>query len=208
MSGKETEIVLKVLIIGDSNVGKTSFVQRYINNTFRGTYKWTIGVDFGLKVIQWSPTETIKLQLWDIAGQERYTSMTRVYYKDAFGCVVMCDITQRHTFKNAALWKKDLDQKCTLPDCTPVPCILLANKDDLPSHNVTEKDLDTFCKEHNFTAWANTSVKNNWLIKESMSYLLKEMMNKYKEVNKENSQKTELTSSVDLQPQKAYYKCC
>ncbi|CAE1285598.1 MRPS33 [Acanthosepion pharaonis] len=73
--------------------------------------------------------------------------------------------------------------------------IWLCSNDDLPSHNVTEKDLDTFCKEHNFTAWANTSVKNNWLIKESMSYLLREMMNKYKEVNKENSQKTELTSS-------------
>ncbi|XP_036363408.1 ras-related protein Rab-7L1, partial [Octopus sinensis] len=164
----ETEILLKVLIIGDPNVGKTSFVQRYINNTFRGTYKWTIGVDFGLKLIQWSPTEAVKLQLWDIAGQERYTSMTRVYYKDAFGCVVMCDITQSQTFKSAALWKKDLDSKCTLSDNSPVPCILLANKDDLPIRSVSEKDLDAFCKEHNFLAWANISVKENHMIKESM----------------------------------------
>lgn len=201
--GKESEIVLKVLIIGDPNVGKTSFVQRYINNSFRGTYKWTIGVDFGLKLIQWSPTETIRLQLWDIAGQERYTSMTRVYYKDAFGCVIMCDITQKETIKSAALWKKDLDLKCMLPDSTPVPCILLANKNDLPSHHATDKELDTFCKEHNFLAWSNMSVKDNQMVKESMSYLLKEMMRKYHT----NGSKDEFSSSVDLR-QKTTHKCC
>ncbi|GAB1601298.1 ras-related protein Rab-7L1-like [Argonauta hians] len=205
----ETEILFKVLIIGDPNVGKTSFVQRYINNTFRGTYKWTIGVDFGLKLIQWSPTETLKLQLWDIAGQERYTSMTRVYYKDAFGCVVMCDITQSHTFESAALWKKDLDSKCCLSDSSPVPCILLANKDDLPFRSVSEEELDTFCKEHNFIAWANTSVKENRMIKESMDYLIDEMMNKHKQLDQEECNlQTKHNSNVDLKETKTSSSCC
>ena len=61
-------------------------------------------------------------------GQERFTSMTRVYYKDAHACIVMFDLTQRLTFQNAVRWKKDLDAKCTLQDGTPVPCLLLANK--------------------------------------------------------------------------------
>ena len=61
-------------------------------------------------------------------GQERFTSMTRVYYKDAHACIVMFDLTQRLTFQNAVKWKKDLDDKCSLQDGSPVPCLLLANK--------------------------------------------------------------------------------
>ena len=71
----------------------------------------------------------IKLRLFcQYPGQERFTSMTRVYYKDAHACIVMFDLTQRLTFQNAIKWKKDLDTKCTLHDGTPVPCLLLANK--------------------------------------------------------------------------------
>ena len=61
-------------------------------------------------------------------GQERFTSMTRVYYKDAHACIIMFDLTQRSTFSNAVKWKKDLDAKCSLPDGSGVPCLLLANK--------------------------------------------------------------------------------
>ena len=66
-------------------------------------------------------------------GQERFTSMTRVYYKDATACVIIFDLTQKKTFQNAVKWKKDLDSKCTLPDGSPVPCILLANKVNIHS---------------------------------------------------------------------------
>lgn len=61
-------------------------------------------------------------------GQERFTSMTRVYYKDAHACIIMFDLTQLSTFQNAVKWKKDLDTKCSLADGSPIPCLLLANK--------------------------------------------------------------------------------
>ena len=64
-----SERLFKVIIIGDPTVGKTSFVQRYVQDTFRRDYKGTVGVDFALKILKWSETETIKLQLWDIAGE-------------------------------------------------------------------------------------------------------------------------------------------
>jgi Ras-related protein Rab-7L1 len=64
-----TEKVFKVLIVGNPSVGKTSFVQRYVYNTFNTHYKGTVGVDFALKVLRWSDTTTVKLQLWDIAGE-------------------------------------------------------------------------------------------------------------------------------------------
>jgi GTPase SAR1 family protein len=65
---RATEKLFKVIIIGDPGVGKTSFIRRYVQNAFRGDYKATIGVDFALKIVRWSENQTIKLQLWDIAG--------------------------------------------------------------------------------------------------------------------------------------------
>ena len=63
-----------------------------------------------------------------VSGQERFTSMTRVYYKNSAGCVLMFDVTDRQSFHNTVKWKRDLDNKVSLPDGNPIPCILLANK--------------------------------------------------------------------------------
>ncbi|CAG5124397.1 unnamed protein product [Candidula unifasciata] len=178
-----TELLFKVIIIGDPFVGKTSFVQKYVSNTFRKDYKMTIGVDFALKVIRWSHKYNIKLQLWDIAGQERFTSMTRVYYKDAHACLIMFDLTQKSTFQNTVRWKRDLDQKCNLVDGSPVPCLLLANKcDDIEHREVTQEEIEELCKEFNFLGWSETSVKDGLMIEESMGFLLEEMMAKHAEL--------------------------
>uniref|UniRef100_A0A6I8MX95 Ras-related protein Rab n=1 Tax=Ornithorhynchus anatinus TaxID=9258 RepID=A0A6I8MX95_ORNAN len=120
--------MFKVLVVGDAAVGKTSLVQRYSQDSFSKHYKSTVGVDFALKVLQWSDSEMVRLQLWDIAGQERFTSMTRLYYREASACVIMFDVTNATTFSNSQRWKQDLDSKLTLPNGEPVPCLLLANK--------------------------------------------------------------------------------
>jgi len=178
-----TEVLFKVIIIGDPTVGKTSFVQKYVNDSYRRDYKMTIGVDFALKVIKWSDKCNIKLQLWDIAGQERFTSMTRVYYKDAHACLVMFDLTQKNTFHNSVKWKKDLDQKCTLVDGSPVPCLLLANKcDSVDTREVTQDEIEELCREHDFLGWSETSVKEGIMIEESMGFLIEEMMAKHAEL--------------------------
>ena len=92
-------------------------------------------MDYPKLIVSNQKEESISIQtamlhvfsLYD-TGQERFTSMTRVYYKDAHACIVMFDLTQRLTFQNAVKWKKDLDDKCSLQDGSPVPCLLLANK--------------------------------------------------------------------------------
>jgi small GTP-binding protein len=71
---------VQVIVVGDLGVGKTSFIKRYVDNTFSREYKSTIGVDFATKLIQISEDKVVRLQLWDIAGQERYGSMTRVFF--------------------------------------------------------------------------------------------------------------------------------
>lgn len=74
---------------GELGTGKTSFIKRYVHQFFSTNYRATIGVDFALKVLQWDTSTTIRLQLWDIAGQERFGNMTRVYYKEAVGAFIV-----------------------------------------------------------------------------------------------------------------------
>ncbi|CAC5372290.1 RAB7L1 [Mytilus coruscus] len=144
--------------------------------------KSQLKVDFALKVVKWTENQMIKLQLWDIAGQERFTSMTRVYYKDAHACVIMFDVTQRSTFQNAVNWKKDLDSKCSLTDGTPVPCLLLANKCDLSHKEVEQSEIEEMCREHDFIGWTEISVKEGLMIEEPMRFLMEEMMIKHTEM--------------------------
>ncbi|KAI9555575.1 hypothetical protein GHT06_018090 [Daphnia sinensis] len=173
---RATEKLFKVIIIGDPGVGKTSFIRRYVQNAFRGDYKATIGVDFALKIVRWSENQTIKLQLWDIAGQERFTWMTRVYYKEAQGCIIMFDLTSRNSFKNAVKWKKDVDSKCFLEDGAPVPCMLLANKCDLQQREVDQWEIETLCREHGFIGWTETSAKDDLMVGDCMRFLIEIMM--------------------------------
>lgn len=170
------EHLMKILIIGDGNVGKSSFVNRYVNGQFNKNYKMTVGVDFALKILHWSDTERVKLHLWDIAGQERFISMTRAYYKGALGCVVIFDITDSKSFLSCRLWKQDLDLKTLLPNGQPLPCILLANKCDLPKRAVSADSIDKFSKANGFVAWMEMSVKDNRNIGEAMGRLVQEIL--------------------------------
>lgn len=109
--------------------GKTSILRRFVHNTFTSHYKSTIGVDFALKIIQNEPDMMISLQLWDIAGQERFGNITRVYYKGAVGAFVVYDVSRATTFENVLRWKNDIDTKVQLPkDGGNIPVVLLANK--------------------------------------------------------------------------------
>uniref|UniRef100_A0A669EKC7 Ras-related protein Rab n=1 Tax=Oreochromis niloticus TaxID=8128 RepID=A0A669EKC7_ORENI len=153
----QQELLFKVLVIGDLGVGKTSIIKRYVHQIFSQHYRATIGVDFALKVLQWDSNTVIRLQLWDIAGQERYGNMTRVYYREAVGALVVFDVTRASTFDAVLKWKDDLDSKVTLNHGRPVPAVLLANKSDqLVSQ---QPKLDAFCRENGFVGWFETSAK-------------------------------------------------
>nr|CAD7445428.1 unnamed protein product [Timema bartmani] len=106
-----------------------------------------------------------------ISGQERFTWMTRVYYKDSHGCVIMFDLTNKNSFVNTLKWKRDVDSKCSLPDGSPIPCMLLANKCDLAHRQIDQMQIETFYKEHNFIGWTETSAKEGLMVNDSMKYL-------------------------------------
>lgn len=174
----QNERLLKVLVIGDLGVGKTSIIKRYVHQIFSQHYRATIGVDFALKVLNWDQKTVVRLQLWDIAGQERYGNMTRVYYREAVGALVVFDMTRVSTFQAVLKWKGDLDAKVALCNGRPVPAVLLANKCDQQRHGLCSKlpKLDVFSREHGFVGWYETSAKDNTNIDAAMVCLVESIM--------------------------------
>lgn len=182
MSEISKEHLFKVLVVGDIGTGKTSIIKRYVHGIFSNHYKATIGVDFALKVINYDPITTVRLQLWDIAGQERFGNMTRVYYREAVGAIVVFDVTRISTFEAVAKWKADIDSKVTLPNGDKVPVILLANKCDMAKDLVKNAhEMESYCAEKGFAAWYETSAKDNLMINEAATFLVKQILeNDYK----------------------------
>lgn len=134
-----------------------------------------IGVDFALKVLKWNPNTEVRLQLWDIAGQERFGSMTHVYYREAVAAFIVFDLTRQSTFDSIATWKADIDAKVTYgPENSPIPVVLLANKCDLPRDTFCKSvdEIEQFAKEHGFIAWFETSAKNYIGIERATDFLV------------------------------------
>eukprot|EP00048_Salpingoeca_helianthica_P015674 m.227971 g.227971 ORF g.227971 m.227971 type:complete len:209 (+) comp17371_c0_seq1:79-705(+) len=165
----------KVLVIGDYGVGKTSLIQRYTQDIFIAQYKLTIGVDFSSKILN-IDGHSMDLQLWDIAGHERFGHMTHVYYKYAIAAIIVFDIGRPATFDSVSKWHKDLTQAVVLSNGNPVPCILLANKCDMPSSEIDKEKLDKYCQEKQILRWFATSAKSNTNINEAMDFLAHEIL--------------------------------
>jgi len=177
MAGQEEDLkeyVYKVLVVGNVGTGKTAIIQRSVHHIFSDNYKTTIGVDFALKEIRWDPKSIVRLQLWDIAGQERFGSMTRVYYKEAVGAFIVFDLSREfeQSFEIVKKWKADIDSKVTLASGKPIPVVLLANKCDLLKIPVNEELMNEFCHKNGFVAWLATSAKENINIEQGMRCII------------------------------------
>jgi len=172
------ECLYKILVIGELGTGKTSIIKRYVHQFFSQHYRATIGVDFALKVINWDPNTIIRIQLWDIAGQERFGNMTRVYYKEAVGAFIVFDVTRAATFDAVLKWKQDLDSKVQLNDGSPIPCVLLGNKCDQPKEGMINNPtkMDEYCQENNFSGWFETSAKENINIDDAARCLVTQIL--------------------------------
>ncbi|XP_067010821.2 uncharacterized protein Rab32 isoform X1 [Anabrus simplex] len=202
--GEKREHLYKILVIGELGTGKTSIIKRYVHQFFSQHYRATIGVDFALKVLNWDTNTIIRLQLWDIAGQERFGNMTRVYYKEAVGAFIVFDVTRAATFDAVVKWKQDLDAKVQLPDGSPIPCILLANKCDQQKEGIVNNTtkMDEYCKERGFTAWYETSAKENINIEDAARCLVTKILQNDKLIHNNDAAKDAEKFALDGKAQK------
>ena len=167
------ELMFKVVLVGDSNVGKTNIMSKYLKNEFHDDSKATVGVEFGSKqfIIE---GHTIKAQIWDTAGQERYKSITNAYYKGSKGAFVVYDITRKETFDSVDKWIADLkqsgDKKITI--------LLIGNKADLENQRVISKEQgEEKAKSFNL-AFLETSAMNGQNLDTAFEMMIKEVYDK------------------------------
>jgi len=160
MAAKDYDHLFKLLIIGDSGVGKSSLLVRFADNHFSGNYITTIGVDFKIRTIE-IQGERVKLQIWDTAGQERFRTITSTYYRGTHGVIVVYDVTSGESFANVKRWLHEIDQNCDV-----VNRILVGNKNDDPERKVVlTEDAKRFADQMGIQLF-ETSAKDNINVEE------------------------------------------
>jgi len=127
------DYLFKLLLIGDSGVGKSCLLLRFADNTYTDSYISTIGVDFKIRTLD-IDGKTVKLQIWDTAGQERFRTITSSYYRGAHGIIVVYDVTDKVSFNNVKQWLGEIDRYA----CQSVNKLLVGNKADLTEKKVVE----------------------------------------------------------------------
>ena len=185
MSKDKKEVLYKILLLGDSSVGKTCFLMRYTDNTFQEIHMSTIGLDYKLKNIQLEDGKMVKIQIWDTAGQDRFRSITKNYYKGAHGIILIYDITKRKTFDNVTNWinqiKEEVSDKVTI--------ILVGNKiDDEEHRDVKTEEGEQLAKELGLMFF-ECSAKSGINIDSTFNELVKKTVESYSKVTKGESLK-------------------
>jgi small GTP-binding protein len=201
----------KVLVIGDVGVGKTSMVNRIVYNTFSEKYKATIGCEFGLKILEING-ESVRIQLWDLAGQDRLGGISRLYCRDANGAIVVNDVTREGNLKQACAWKNSVDENVCMSDGTPIPMVLCANKADLlsPESSINKDSIQNFALENKFVAGFLTSSKTGENTNEALMKLVEKIMAKNKKTSDPTEDAIKKNAARKLEPksQNASKKSC
>uniref|UniRef100_A0A7S0HGQ7 Uncharacterized protein n=1 Tax=Phaeocystis antarctica TaxID=33657 RepID=A0A7S0HGQ7_9EUKA len=136
--GKQYDFLIKLLLIGDSGVGKSCLLVRFADDAFSQSFITTIGIDFKIRTIELDG-KRIKLQIWDTAGQERFKTITTAYYRGAMGIMLVYDVTNEATFENVSTWMRAIDQHAS----ESVNKVLLGNKADSSGGLVERKGVST-----------------------------------------------------------------
>lgn len=162
--------LFKLLIIGESGVGKTCLLLRFTDDSFTANHLTTIGIDFKIKIINFEEKQ-IKLQIWDTAGQERFRTITKTYYKGAHGIILTYDVTDENSFKNIRNWVKQIEQNAQTNVCK----VLVGNKCDREDRKITYEEGAKLASEFKMQFF-ETSAKSNHNVNETFTFLTKDIL--------------------------------
>ena len=198
---------LKIVIVGDSGVGKTNLIRRFVTNEFKLNSKATVGVELSSKSYKIN-YKIFKIEMWDTAGQERYKSMTAAYYKGAKGALIVYDTTNVQSFENVDKWLSEIKEKSS----KDIKLIIIGNKVDLKDGKAVSTDQALSRAKELGVPMMETSALDATNVKEAFYDLLKEM---YLEVSKtleyvenQNSAKNNNGLQLDTNEPKKKKSCC
>ena len=204
-SDNSYEFIFKVLLLGNSNVGKSSLFLRFVDDIWNDTFVPTIGVDFKIKTLE-IDDKKIKMQIWDTAGQERFKNIIASYYRGAHGILLIYDITDKDSFKNLQNWLIEIEKNAN----KNVLKVLIGNKSDLEEKRVVSFNEGKEFADTYGLKFIETSAKKNCNVNEAFETLGREIMaaNADKKLNKAKQNKTiSVSSAQDLNVSKKE-GCC
>lgn len=170
---KAYDYLFKLLLIGDSGVGKTSVLFRFSDDAFNSTFISTIGIDFKIRTIELGDKK-IKLQIWDTAGQERFRTITTAYYRGAMGILLVYDITNEKSFENIKTWIKNIEQHAS----ADVEKMILGNKCDMEDkRKITTAQGEQLAKEYN-VKFMETSAMNRTNVERAFTEIASDIKQK------------------------------
>ena len=169
---EHSDIKVKIMLIGDSNVGKTSIIKRYCKNIFSKSHISTVGIDLETKNIKIGK-QIINLQLWDTAGQERYRVLSKNYYNNSDAFIIVYDITNSKSFENVTNWIMQIKENAS----ENVKIVLFGNKSDLEDQRlISEEEGKKFAKDNSINFY-ETSAENGANVEKAIIDLVKEVIN-------------------------------
>jgi len=192
--------LVKVLILGDTSVGKTNLTLRYTEDEFHNNHITTLGFDYKTKVVNYEEqkqSKYVKLQIWDTSGQERYMAITKNIYKKVQGIILVFDVTEINTFNNVEKWLN------TLKDLGEFPITLVGNKIDLKNRVVSYEEGKQLADSHKL-CYFETSARDNINVAQPFEYIAKIIIKSNKS-NVKPSVKLRKINRMDKVKKKA---CC
>ena len=204
-SEQEAQIVLKLLLLGDSSVGKTSILLKYISNKFDESSISTVGVDYMDKIIDYNKFK-IKLQIWDTSGEEKFRTITKNFYRNADGLLVVFDLTKKESYDHIRSWINEAKE-----NNDKLKTILIGNKLDLKDERIVTIDVAKQFAEKNNLKYIETSAKDGTNINESFQAIIdllfdgKSSEEILHEFTKQDSSLSVVDDSMEVKKKKA---CC
>ncbi|KAJ8290538.1 hypothetical protein GJAV_G00014200 [Gymnothorax javanicus] len=166
-----------IVILGDSAVGKSSFLRRYTEGTFEESNQSPLGIDFKVHHLSFDPGVTVKLLLWDTAGQERFRSISKSYMRNSVGCILLFDLTQRQTFERVRAWHREV-----IEYVQPAVMVftLVGHKSDLVvRRQVRRTEAEALAKELDMGTYVEVSSKENVNVSLAFETIAKDIYQKY-----------------------------
>ena len=178
------DIILKILLLGDMTVGKTTLLLKYVDNFLPDTYISTMGVDYKMKKIEYKNIE-VTLQIWDTAGQDKYRTIAKNYYKGSHGILLLYDITKITSFENIREWIRDIKEEVS----EKAIIFLIGNKIDLTDNRKISKEKGEELAEEYKIPFFEASAKSGENVDEVFKALYKKISEVYGDLEREKGSK-------------------